>query len=495
MDTKGLISFILCLTFLPACNQKVSFSKSAPSVNISEGVYNFPFQKQSINFEQDSYSENQINLTFQAIDKNGYAISSLSAADFVVTENGMPINFFDLARLKAYQGVDIVFVLDETESMDPIIQKVKNSISAFVTNLESKNLNSTLCLVTFKDTVTRICSGFVENNPNTTQNENSADFLNKISIINSQGGSDDPENQLDGVRQAILQTPWHSNNQKVIILVTNSNFHYQPNYAGAAGAAAPYYSDVLNLVQTNEVSVFTIGTSGTPGYDRSFQTLPALSDAVDGMFFDVYDIVSGFVSMNSIFNTIAEKLSTKYTLQYIVEQNNLDPTLSLANRNISIALKNLNLGFTIKVGTKISSYPEGHPELKTTWPLNSNMAINPSTFEVRVNGNLVSDYNISNNNIVFAKAPAEGANISISYELIGLKNNMKIVPVVIAEPTIGYAFEMLINGAKTKPEDYKATISSGKVTIVLQDSVFADADPYKIRSNGGLFVSFLLVPN
>ncbi len=465
-------------------------------MELSNGVYFYPYEKSQETHRQNAYAKNEMSVFFQVVDSDGVSITNLNANDFIVRENGIPISTSNLSWDTPSNGVDIVFVIDETNSMSGIINSVKANVRAFVSNLSSKSLKSNLCLVTFRDTVTRICSNFVEDIPSTLQNENSEDFLEKLNTIEAIGGGDIPENQLDGIQQAALQTPWHNGYQRAIIMITEAPFHYAPEYLGDAGDAAPYYENVVDLIQSQQIMTFTLAKNGVPGYTSGFKGRPSLSESTGAEHFDIQRVISDASEMNKIFGVIAERLATKYTIRYTAEDNGLDPTLPLSERNITVTLKNPIPGASVRITSRSSSYPSGVPQQNTRWTLNPPFAIASASLEVWMNGSPSPiSYSLNGGDLVFASAPPPGAEILAKYEFADLRNNVKIFPIFTKPTPDYYTFKTKFNGIPTDPEHVRITQTpDGKNMIEPQDCVFDNADPFKIRTNGGLFVSFEMIP-
>lgn len=486
---------VFCLTLCISCGQQFTFRKEHPSMELSNGIYFYPYQKSQEVNRQDVFAKNEMSVLFQVMDRDGVSITGLTASDFIVMENGIPITSTSLTIERPRGGVDIVFVIDETNSMSDIINTVKANVRAFVANLGSKDMKSNLCLVTFRDTVTRVCDHIIEDVPTTPQDENSDAFLDALSTINATGGGDFPENQLAGIQQAALVTPWKNGNQRVAILITDEKFHYAPEARGDAGAAAPYYEDVIDTIQEKEMMTFTIGPTFA-GYTSGFKGRPSISDATGADHFSIDAVIANAGEMNKIFGIIAERLATKYQIRYSAEDNGLDPALTLAQRNITVTLRNPIPGATVRMVSRSSTFPLGHPEQRRTWTLNPAYAINESSLEVWVNGNLSAiPYNLVGSDLTFATAPPPGAEIMAKYEFISLRNNIRVEP-IFAKPTPEmYTFKVMFNHMPTTDADVRISRDlEGRNVIEPQPSVFDESDPFHIKENGGLLVTFELIP-
>ena len=132
--------------------------------------------------------------------------------------------------------LDIVFISDNTGSMDDSIAGVKDSVSAFVTSLEASGIDARFGLVTFGDSAvhpTPVGPVTAEANhddgntlPRPVMDFGTATALKAIlTSVEAAGGSDTPENPLDAILYAYNHLSWRSDAQKVFIVITDSTAH------------------------------------------------------------------------------------------------------------------------------------------------------------------------------------------------------------------------------------------------------------------------------
>src|SRR5271167_509720 len=94
-----------------------------------------------------------VQLDFGLTDQNGNPVGNLRPDNVKVFEDGKEAKIIDFRGVGQGRPVDIVFVLDVTESMQPYIDAVTQNIINFVNDLASNNRDYRLGLVTFEDYV------------------------------------------------------------------------------------------------------------------------------------------------------------------------------------------------------------------------------------------------------------------------------------------------------------------------------------------------------
>ena len=98
-------------------------------------------------------SDGGVELNFGLTDSSGQPVGNLKPDNVKVFEDGKPAKIIDFRGVGQGRPVDIVFVLDVTESMQPYIDAVKQNVIQFVQDLSANNRDYRLGLVTFEDYV------------------------------------------------------------------------------------------------------------------------------------------------------------------------------------------------------------------------------------------------------------------------------------------------------------------------------------------------------
>ncbi|MCB0393267.1 MAG: VWA domain-containing protein [Bdellovibrionales bacterium] len=451
----------------------------------------YPYSYTKSEFMQDMYDKNELTARFKAYDAQGRTIPRLEASDFSVYENNMSVTDFELASSSSDTGksLDIVFTIDTTGTMKQEINSVKDNIRNLVDGLERQNIRSNLCLVTFKDEIYDKCRNFVIDDPVTPENENLVHFLEQVTKLKAEGGGDPRENALGGALEALKNTPWHSNSQRMVILFTDAYFWFLPHHKNEREAQwAPYYDDVLEAIENAGAQVFVIGPKAG-GFDKDWFGHPSLPDHSGGQWFNIEKLRKGEVTLASIFDYIIEQVKTVYNLKYFAENNGLDPTLPLSQRQISIQSTGLHNIARIEVVDFQSNMPNGRPNLKTRFPLQDTSPINASTLEVNVNSLPSSDFVLDGYDLLFNSAPDQGAKIVATYEMGDLIDNVRLQPFVLKGNGELADIRVWVNNRVLNTNEYAVTLSlDGKYHLDLKDPVFMNSDPFGIRNAGELYL-------
>ncbi|NEQ41600.1 MAG: VWA domain-containing protein [Okeania sp. SIO3I5] len=194
------------------------------------------------------------------------------------------------------QQIDVLFVLDATESMGEEINGVKNGISNFVTTLNSRELDSQVGLIAFRDRFhgaePEILS--FEGKPFTKDIDSFRTELGKIGMIS---GVDWPESSLDALVLGARQ-PFREDATKVILLITDASPKIPdketPSVAAAEKLVRDQGIDQLHLVISNK-------------YRSIFQPLQR---EVDGEIFSLARTAAARQNFDKILPEIGEKIAS-----------------------------------------------------------------------------------------------------------------------------------------------------------------------------------------
>jgi hypothetical protein len=426
---------------------------------------------------------------FKAFDSQGRTIRNLKSSDVVPKENGNSIYDFVLKSSSTNTGkeLDVVFSIDTTGTMKQEINSVKENIRKFVSRLEANMVRANLCLGTFKDEIIDRCRSFVKDDPSTPENENLESFLTKVSRLEAKEGGLPRENALGGALDALKTTPWGSGNQRMIILITDAYFWFLPHHKNEREAQwAPTYPEVLQAIENYGASIFVIGPKAG-GFNEPWFKYPSLPVHSGGEWFNIEDLRKGKVTLESILGHIAEQVRTTYELIYTAEDNGLDPTLPLKNRDFTLESSGSVQIDSFMLENHSSNMPDGRPDLKTRFPLEDSSPINVDTLSVSINGAQVSNYRLDGSDLVFAMPPDQGADIMAVYELGNLIDNVQVKPFVLLGDGELKEIRVYANGVRLMPSEYLLSSSlAGQYHLTLRGRVFDNSDPYGIRRNAEL---------
>ena len=164
---------------------------------------------------------------------------------------------------------DIVFLIDNTGSMSPYIESVKENVTSLVRTLQRKELDFRLGLIEFGDTAEEIGvpkkHDFSEDDfatevtsPTyfTTDVEK---FIEKVNLIEAEAGGDWSESGLEALMEA-LTMDFSESAFKNFIVVTDADFHNQGEYGDGDYSTYLNPSDVLATLSDSDVRLDVIGT-------------------------------------------------------------------------------------------------------------------------------------------------------------------------------------------------------------------------------------------
>src|SRR5271156_753356 len=163
-------------------------------------------------------SDGGVQLDFGLSDSSGAPIGNLRADDVQVLEDGKPAKILDFRGAGQGRPVDIVFVLDITESMQPYIDAVKQNVISFAQDLAANSRDYRLGLVTFEDYVVSAypdCNCAYRNSFTSDVKQ----FTDWVGTLHAGGGGDIPEDQLDALSYA-AKFPFRPEAEGIIIIVT-----------------------------------------------------------------------------------------------------------------------------------------------------------------------------------------------------------------------------------------------------------------------------------
>jgi Ca-activated chloride channel family protein len=148
-------------------------------------------------------------VTVQAIaDVGGQKVAGDTKFDLVVKERSPP-------------AVDVLFVLDLTDSMQFAINGIKQGIQSFTEQLVEKKLDARFGVICFRDIQDDGERPFALNFGGSTFTRDYRELRDKVAPLKAGGGGDIPESSLQGLALAVRQ-PFRSNATRALILITDA---------------------------------------------------------------------------------------------------------------------------------------------------------------------------------------------------------------------------------------------------------------------------------
>jgi hypothetical protein len=262
-----------------------------------------------------------VQLDFGLTDQGGAPAGNLRPDNVQILEDGKPCEILDFRGAGQGRPVDIVFVLDVTESMQPYIDAVKQNVIAFAQDLAANNRDYRLGLVTFEDYV---ISQYSDCNcpyrQKMTSNVN--EFTEWVGSLHAGGGGDIPEDQLDALNYAST-FPFRPEAQGIIILVTDAPAHHAGDGSAHTEHDAAFWdhhsnrdADVTDL--TGDKVAATLKRNGLTLYAVVPPPFIAreYADIVDATHGRSYNIVTEEGRFPELVREIGHSIATEYSLTY-----------------------------------------------------------------------------------------------------------------------------------------------------------------------------------
>ncbi len=265
-------------------------------------------------------SDGGVELNFGLTDNDGQPVGNLKPDNVKVFEDGKPAKILDFRGVGQGRPVDIVFVLDVTESMQPYIDAVKQNVIQFVQDLSANNRDYRLGLVTFEDYVVskyEDCHCAYRNSFTTDVHT----FTDWVSSLHAGGGGDIPEDQLDALAYA-ASFPFRPNAEGIIIIVTDAPPHHKGDGSRYTQHDQAYHdhhgldTDVTD--ETGDDVAATLKKNGLTLYAVVPPPFiaPEYAQIVDATHGKSYNIITEEGRFASLVREIGHSIATEYSLTY-----------------------------------------------------------------------------------------------------------------------------------------------------------------------------------
>ena len=296
-------------------------------------------------------SDGGVELDFGLTDQAGQPVGNLTKDNVEVREDGTLAKILYFRGIGQGRPVDIVFVLDVTESMQPYIDAVKQNIVTFAHDLAQNNRDYRLGLVTFEDYVVSQypdCNCEYRN----TMTADVQKFINWVSPLHATGGGDIPEDQLDGLAYAAT-LPFRPNAQAIVILVTDAPPHVAGDGPDREGDEAYqlHHPDkdadvteetgpkVAQLYQKDGLTLYAVAP---PPF-----IAPEYAGIVEATHGRLFNIVTEQNRFPELVREIGHSIATEYSLTYLTPRPIEDGT----NRSVE-----LRVNYNGETGAAQTSY-------------------------------------------------------------------------------------------------------------------------------------------
>ncbi|HEY6420062.1 MAG TPA: FHA domain-containing protein [Candidatus Binataceae bacterium] len=260
-----------------------------------------------------------VQLDFGLTDPNGAPVGNLRPDNVKVYEDGKEAKILDFRGVGQGRPVDIVFVLDVTESMQPYIDAVKQNVIAFAQDLAANNRDYRLGLVTFEDYVISQypdCNCAYRN----TMTSDVKQFTDWVGTLHAGGGGDIPEDQLDALAYA-SKFPFRPQAQAILILITDAPCHiagdgpdrtgdqaYHDHHPGDNDVTELTGDKVADMLKKNGLTLYAVVP---PPF-----IAPEYQEIVDATHGRSYNIITEEGRFSSLVREIGHSIATEYSLTY-----------------------------------------------------------------------------------------------------------------------------------------------------------------------------------
>ncbi len=265
-------------------------------------------------------SDGGVELDFGLTDQNGQPVGNLRPDNLQVFEDGKLAKILDFRGVGQGRPVDIVFVMDVTESMQPYIDAIKQNMVNFAHDLASNNRDYRLGLVTFEDYVVSKypdCNCAYQKTMTSDVNQ----FIDWVGTLHASGGGDIPEDQLDALAYA-SSFPFRPQAQGIIIIITDA----PPHHKGDGSANTQHDQAFWDHHQKGQDVTDLTGTDVAAMMKRNGLTLyavvpppfiaPEYAEIVEATHGRSYNIVTEEGRFASLVREIGHSIATEYSLTY-----------------------------------------------------------------------------------------------------------------------------------------------------------------------------------
>jgi Ca-activated chloride channel family protein len=219
--------------------------------------------------------------------KGGY-LSGLTKDNFQVYENGQLQNVTQFSSEDT--PITVGLVLDDSRSMRPKSNDVANAALAF---MDSSNPKDEMFVTLFND---RVRHGL----PPGTMFSDDIKLLRQALFNNPPDGM---TSLYDGIVDALHQLESGHHEKRSLVLISD----------GGDNASTHGFKDVLNAVELNRATIYTVGVFDSDNQDRNPGLLHRLADISGGMAYLPKDLSY----LGSICTGIAKDIRNRYSIGYV----------------------------------------------------------------------------------------------------------------------------------------------------------------------------------
>jgi len=316
MYKKIIITIILIMLGQYAQANEDSLSLAKSIKNVTQVDYKQKEIKLTIqNVDITKYPE--VKIIVEAYDSLGRPLDSLVKSKIKILENDVEKDIISIEKIsfKERIPIDIVFVLDQTATMQQHLDAVKNQISRVCNTLTLKGIDFRIGLILFSDIIEKIYQPSAK----------ITNFLEWLEPVKAYGGGDVKENALEAIG-ASCNIQWRPSSNKIAILVTDAPFHQKGE--NGSGKTTHTTETISKKLQDCDIRLFVIAPTFIGGYKT-------IAESTRGK---VYDLESPFAnSLSSFSNQLTNLFAIKYKTTKEAIPDSID--ISLVNEKRQVLTK------------------------------------------------------------------------------------------------------------------------------------------------------------
>jgi outer membrane protein OmpA-like peptidoglycan-associated protein/Mg-chelatase subunit ChlD len=187
--------------------------------------------------------------------------------------------------------VDIVFVLDKTGSMKDKVAEIRGAIDSFIGKMVKQGIDYRLGLVTFSDVVEQV--SWMTDSVQTLEG-----WLDQVV---AEGGGDDKENALEGLRSATNMN-FRPGVNRIAVLITDAECHQRGEHGD--GTTDLTSESAARLMSAMDIRTFCITDTSVKNYNP-------IAAMTGGEVFNIYD------HFDHILNAVCSQMKSYYVLRYV----------------------------------------------------------------------------------------------------------------------------------------------------------------------------------
>jgi hypothetical protein len=209
--------------------------------------------------------------------------------------------FGDLVGGLRRVGIDVALVVDATDSMQFVIESVRDRLSSMIESLQTMVDTTRVGIVAYRDRGEEYVTRWVDFSFSTSK------LQSFLANLEAGGGGDWPEAVYDGVDVAIHDFSWRKNSRRIVVVVSGSSPHPETvsnilnlaqsfraggGYVSAMDLAEKMHEDFERALwrQTAHLTKVAFQPSPLPGFYQEFRdTMASIAQAGGGEFIPLTD--------------------------------------------------------------------------------------------------------------------------------------------------------------------------------------------------------------